>query len=378
MMLTDILERKIRDSVYIIAEIGQNHQGCLAVAKSMILRAKSIGCHCVKFQKSDLKAKFTHSALQRQYVSEHSWGSTYGQHKEYLEFSKEQYRELQSFSHDIGIDFTASAMDERSLAFLEELKVPFIKIGSGDANNFPLLIKASRLETPLIISTGMQNISTIDKIVEIMGQAGKDNFALMHCVSAYPVPPEASNVGLIPMFINRYPRIVIGYSGHELGIDITQAAILSGARIVERHFTLDKDQKGSDHCCSLDPQEFKSLVDRIERLKHIKVLQKNTYCAAEISNILGDKLELKEALKDITKKEIQECELPCQRKLGKTIVASRNLKKGHKLLMEDLAIKVSEPSGIPAEMYFHIIGMELIEELNEDDPVIAAVLSSVE
>lgn len=111
-MLLDIIERRKQNDVYLIAEIGQNHQGCLETAKKMILSAKRAGCNCVKFQKSNLKAKFTRTALDRRYISDHAWGQTYGEHKEYLEFSKEQYRQLQAYSNEIGIDFTASAMDE--------------------------------------------------------------------------------------------------------------------------------------------------------------------------------------------------------------------------------------------------------------------------
>lgn len=112
MILLDIITKKICNEVYIIAEIGQNHQGSLETAKLMILEAKKAGCHCVKFQKSDLNAKFTRSALNRSYISDHAWGVTYGEHKEFLEFSREEYHELQKYSNDIQIDFTASAMDE--------------------------------------------------------------------------------------------------------------------------------------------------------------------------------------------------------------------------------------------------------------------------
>lgn len=126
MLLTDIIRRKVENSVYFIAEIGQNHQGCLEMAKTMILEAKKAGCHCVKFQKSDLKAKFTRSALDRQYISENSWGKTYGEHKEYLEFSKEQYIELQAYSREINVDFTASAMDEVTICQLIKKKVNFL------------------------------------------------------------------------------------------------------------------------------------------------------------------------------------------------------------------------------------------------------------
>ncbi|XP_034116411.1 sialic acid synthase [Drosophila albomicans] len=376
MLLLDIITKNLSNEVYIIAEIGQNHQGSLETAKLMILEAKKAGCHCVKFQKSDLRAKFTRFALEREYVSDHAWGRTYGEHKEYLEFSKEQYRQLQAYSKEIKIDFTASAMDEKSLDFLAELKVPFIKIGSGDANNFPMLKKAAAMRIPLVISTGMQTVSTVDKIVEIMKQAGNNLFALMHCVSSYPTASSDCNLRMIPAFMTRFPGVTIGYSGHELGVSISKAAVLSGARIVERHFTLDKNQKGSDHRCSLEPIELLSLVEGINQFKANQTLCKPSYTSNEITQILDEENdELKVALAEITQKEILQSELACRRKLGKSIVGARNLLKGHKLQEVDLSIKVSEPNGITAEKYFDLIGMQLLCDVNEDEPITENVLA---
>ncbi|XP_017103198.2 sialic acid synthase [Drosophila bipectinata] len=370
MLLSDIISRKVENSVYIIAEIGQNHQGCLDMAKKMILEAKKAGCHCVKFQKSDLKEKFTRSALDREYISENSWGKTYGEHKEYLEFSKDQYKELQAYSRDINVDFTASAMDENSLDFLVDFKVPFIKIGSGDANNFLLLKKAAKLDIPLVISTGMQTMETVEKIVQTMEDAGKKDYALMHCVSAYPTLPEDCNLQLIRMFKRRLPNVTIGYSGHELGILLTQAAVLLGARIVERHFTLDKNQKGSDHRCSLEPNELRELIEKINHFE----LKNNSLSVGDVMQKLNGGQDLVKALRDVREKEILLCELPCRDKLGKSIVAARSLPKGHILEPSDMAIKVSQPNGETAEKYFDLIGKELIVNVGEDEPITGSML----
>ncbi|ALC46565.1 Sas [Drosophila busckii] len=369
MLLLDILSKDICNKVYIIAEIGQNHQGSVETAKQMILAAKNAGCHCVKFQKSDLQAKFTRSALNRRYISEHAWGSTYGEHKEYLEFSEQQYKELQDYSKEIQIDFTASAMDERSLDFLAALNVPFIKIGSGDANNFPLLMKAATLGIPLVISTGMQSLETVDRIVQIMEEAGHKQYALLHCVSSYPTEAKDCNLRLIPFLKKRYANVTIGYSGHELGISITKAAVLSGARIIERHFTLDKNQKGSDHRCSLEPSELAALVKDVEQLQRENILLKEVYTPSAIIDILGNTMEVEQALADVQQKLILSCELPCRHKLGKSIVAARKLEKGHQLQEADLLIKVSEPPGIFAERYYDIIGVKLTSSVDEDEPI---------
>ncbi|XP_017000429.3 sialic acid synthase [Drosophila takahashii] len=368
MLLTDILSRKVANAVYIIAEIGQNHQGCLETAKKMISEAKKAGCHCVKFQKSDLATKFTRSALDREYKSEHAWGKTYGEHKEYLEFSKDQYLELQAYSRQINVDFTASAMDEISLQFLVDLNVPFIKIGSGDANNFPLLKKAASLELPLVISTGMQTMETVERIVQTMAESGKQNYGLMHCVSSYPTAPKDCNLQLISMFKKRFPSVAIGYSGHELGVVISQAAVLLGARIVERHFTLDKSQKGSDHRCSLEPQELKALITGINHFE----LSAVALTPNEILQKLNGGQELEDALQHVEYKTILPCELPCRNKLGKSIVAARSLEKGHKLQIRDMAIKVSEPSGLTAEEYLDLMGQEIAQNIGEDEPIVGS------
>ncbi|XP_020816605.1 sialic acid synthase [Drosophila serrata] len=370
MLLNNILNGSKADAVYIIAEIGQNHQGSVATAKKMISEAKNAGCHCVKFQKSDLPAKFTRSALERKYVSDHAWGKTYGEHKEYLEFSKDQYLELQAYSYKLNVDFTASAMDESSLDFLLELKVPFIKIGSGDANNFPLLKKAAGLEVPLVVSTGMQTMATVERIVQIMEEAGKKNFALMHCVSSYPTLPKDCYLQTISLLMRRFPNVVIGYSGHELGISISQAAVLLGARIVERHFTLDKNQKGSDHRCSLEPEELRALASAIYNFK----LGKKPLCPSDIVRTLNGGNELEEALRAVHDKNILLCEVPCRNKLGKSIVTTRNLNKGHCLQMGDLAIKVSEPSGLTAEVFFEILGKKVTVSVCEDEPITGSML----
>lgn len=220
-----------RNKTYIIAEIGQNHQGDICIAKELIAEAKRCGADCVKFQKSCLPAKFTASALARPYNSPHSWGASYGAHKQHLEFSLEQYVELQRYAEHVGIAFTASAMDEVSLEQLYGLRVPFVKIGSGDGNNFQLIAKASRRSLPLIVSTGMQKELTVRRIVDILRASGKRDFCLLHCVSAYPTRPEHVNLRLLDVYRNWFPDVCLGYSGHEQGIWISVAAVLLGAKV---------------------------------------------------------------------------------------------------------------------------------------------------
>lgn len=227
------------ESVYIIAEIGQNHQGDIEIAKRMIAAAKVAGADCVKFQKSCLPEKFTKAALDRRYDGPNSWGCTYGAHKQHLEFSREQYELLQQFAHEQNITFTASAMDRQSLMDLVDLNVPMIKIGSGDANNVPLLREAAKLPQPLIISTGMQNQSMVDGIVDIMQSTRKTNYCLLHCVSSYPTAAEHVQLRRLCEYRKRFPNVCIGYSGHELGTAISTAAVALGAKVCDCAFAFD-------------------------------------------------------------------------------------------------------------------------------------------
>lgn len=219
------------EKIFIIAEVGQNHQGDIELAKRMIASAKENGADCVKFQKSCLCEKFTWSALNRPYNNPNSWGRTYGEHKKHLEFTIEQYKLLQAYANEVDILFTASAMDIISLRQLNDLNVPFIKIGSGDANNIPLIVEAAQMSVPLVISTGMQTEEIIGQIVKIMRENGKKNYCLMHCVSSYPTQPEDAYLRLLELYREWFPDVLLGYSGHEQGIVISAGAVLLGAKV---------------------------------------------------------------------------------------------------------------------------------------------------
>ncbi|KAL1123008.1 hypothetical protein AAG570_003332 [Ranatra chinensis] len=329
---------------FIIAEIGQNHQGDVQIAKELIRVAKECGADCIKFQKSCLTEKFTRGALDRDYAGEHSWGATYGQHKERLEFDKSQYLELQQYAADqVGIPLTASAMDPVSLDFLDSIGVPFIKIGSGDADNEILLRRAALTGKPLIISTGMSDMDTVDRIYATVSKRHK-KFAMLHCISAYPTPPQSANLRVIETYLRRFPDVQIGYSGHELGYAITLAAVALGAKVVERHITLDKRWKGSDHRCSLEPQEFSAMVKALR----------------DVEAALGTPVKC-----------VQPCELECRRKLGKSlVVAAQSIPGGRTIGQDDVNIKVSEPPGLPAARLRSIIGKaKTVRMLSYDEPI---------
>ncbi|KAJ8001020.1 hypothetical protein DPEC_G00186470 [Dallia pectoralis] len=333
---------------FIIAEIGQNHQGDIKIAKEMIKMAKDCGADCAKFQKSELEYKFNKRALERPYTSKHSWGKTYGEHKRHLEFSHEQYRELQKYAKEVGIFFTASGMDEMAMEFLHELNVPFFKVGSGDTNNFPYLEKTAKKGRPMVVSSGMQSMETMRRVYQTV-RKHNESFCILQCTSAYPLEPEDVNLRVIAEYQKEFPDIPIGYSGHESGIHISVAAVALGAKVIERHVTLDKSWKGSDHEASLKPSELTELV------KAIRLVERS----------LGTGV-----------KQMLPCEKPCHDKLGKSVVAKVMIPKSTVLTMEMLGVKVCEPKGVPPEDIFQLVGKAVTKDLEEDESITQTVVES--
>ncbi|CAL4070058.1 unnamed protein product [Meganyctiphanes norvegica] len=336
---------------FIIAEIGQNHQGNIDLAKQLIEKAKECGADCVKLQKSCLSSKFNNGALEQSYDSEHSWADTYGKHKEHLEFTKEQFKELQNYGKEIGMPVTASGMDIPSMEMLIELDAPFLKIGSGDINNLPLVRRAARSRKPLVVSTGMTDIAWVTKVYnEVMTanipppghSATPTQLVLMQCTSAYPTPPEHVHLRVLDTYAQVFPHAHIGYSGHEMGITITLAAVARGARVIERHITLNNTWKGNDHKCSLEPHDFRELV------RGIRIVEE----------ALGSPL-----------KAFQPSEEPCYNKLGKTVVATRTLPAGTVIKPEDIVAKVAVPKGLTATLLDSLVGKSLKTEVLQDHSI---------
>lgn len=238
-------------------------------------------------------------------------------------------------------------------------------------------------KTPLIVSTGMQSESTITKVVKMFQDAGTE-LALLHCVSSYPTAIDDTQLSRIPYYIHeQFPDIPIGYSGHETGLECSCLAVLMGAKVIERHFTLDKSQKGSDHIVSLDPQELKSLVEKI------RLIEKNVRLPIMYDDLLANVVGLNlfenpsgfiaRACGPVGRKSILPCELPCKLKLGKSLVYARDLQTGHRLSKVDINVKVSEPNGIPAEFFDDIIGREVMHDTCFDNPVMQSdIRESVE
>ncbi|NXU58814.1 SIAS synthase, partial [Turnix velox] len=304
------------------------------------------GADCAKFQKSELEYKFNKKALERPYHSKHSWGKTYGEHKRRLEFSHEQYVELKKYAEKIGIFFTASGMDEMAVEFLDQLDVPFFKVGSGDTNNFPYLEKTARKGRPMVISSGMQSMDTMQEVYKTV-KAINPNFCILQCTSAYPVQPEDVNLRVITAYQSAFPDIPIGYSGHETGIAISVAAVAMGAKIVERHVTLDKTWKGSDHQASLEPNELADLVRAIRT----------------VEKAMGSPV-----------KKLLLCEMACNEKLGISVVAKVRIPEGTVLTLDMLTVKVAEPKGFHPEDIYDLVGQKVKTTIEEDETITEQVL----
>jgi sialic acid synthase len=247
---------------YVIAEIGHNHQGDLQLCKAMFTAAKEAGADAVKLQKRDNKTLYTEAFYNSPYNSENAYGATYGLHREALEFNRTQYVILQDHAEKLGISFFATAFDIPSADFLADLEMPAIKIASGDLKNHALLEYVSDLDIPIILSTGggtMEDCIAADEI------CCPD--AILQCTSGYPARHEELNIGVVDTFQDIFPDAVIGFSDHSNGIAMAPIAYALGARIIEKHFTLDRTLKGTDQPFSLEPAGLRKMVRDLRRTR---------------------------------------------------------------------------------------------------------------
>ena len=233
---------------YIVAEIGINHNGEVGIAKKLIDAAVEAGCNAVKFQKRTVEVVYSPEELAR--PRESPFGGTNGDLKRGLEFSQEQFVEIDRFCHERGISWFASSWDEASVDFIARFDPPCYKIASASLTDDNLLRHHRALSRPMILSTGMSSLEQIDHAVEILG---KENLVLLHCTSTYPARLEELNLKVIPTLVERYD-VPVGYSGHEVGLYTSLAAVVLGACFLERHITLDRAMWGSDQAASVEPQ----------------------------------------------------------------------------------------------------------------------------
>jgi len=331
---------------YVIAEIGHNHQGSLDKARELFREAKLAGAHAVKLQKRDNRGLYTRAAYNKPYDNENSFGSTYGEHREFLEFGLQEYRQLQTFAAELGVDFFSTAFDLASADFLRDLDVPAYKIASGDLKSTPLLRHVASFGKPVVISTGGAVIDDVQRAYDTIMPINPQ-LAILQCTAGYPAAFEELDLRVISTFRERFPGAVIGFSSHDNGIAMPVAAYILGARIVEKHFTLNRASKGTDHAFSLEPVGLRKMVRDLER----------THKA------LGNGL-----------KKIYDSEKAPITKMGKSLVVARDVPSGHILGPGDIVMK-SPGGGIPPYELDKVLGRVTLRPLMEDDFLTFEVLS---
>jgi N-acetylneuraminate synthase/sialic acid synthase len=331
---------------YVIAEIGHNHQGSIAKARELFREAKLAGAHAVKLQKRDNRGLYTRAAYRKQYDNENSFGATYGEHREFLEFGLDAYTELQAYAAELGIDFFSTAFDFASADFLKGLDVPAYKIASGDLKSTPLLTHVARFGKPMIISTGGAVLDDVQRAYDTVMPINPQ-LAILQCTAGYPAAFEELDLRVITTYRERFPGAVIGFSSHDNGISMPVAAFMIGARIVEKHFTLNRAMKGTDHAFSLEPVGLRKMVRDLERT----------------AKAMGDGV-----------KKVYESERAPIIKMGKSLVIARDLPAGHVLTRQDVVLK-SPGGGIPPYELDSIIGRMTLKPLYEDDFLTLEVLS---
>jgi N-acetylneuraminate synthase len=243
--------------VYIIAEIGINHNGDLDVAKAMIKQAHDAGADCVKFQKRTPLLCVPED--QRSIERDTPWGRmTYLDYRYRVEFDEHGYRDIETFCAELGIDWTVSCWDEGAVEFMEQhFNVPFYKAASASLTDHALLKLMQSTGKPLMISTGM---STMEEIDEAVAELNIDTLLIAHATSAYPCATSELNLRMIPTLQQKFQSVPIGYSGHEVGLATTHAAVALGATFIERHVTLDRAMWGSDQAASVETGGLQRLV----------------------------------------------------------------------------------------------------------------------
>jgi N-acetylneuraminate synthase/sialic acid synthase len=317
---------------FVIAEIGHNHQGNIELCERMFQAAARAGATAVKLQKRENKSLYTDQFYNSPYLSENSFGGTYGQHREFLEFNKSEYAHLQKVATELGLIFFATAFDFASADFLLELNVPVIKVASGDLKSAPLISYLSKANIPLIISTGG---STIREIERALNDVNPAHVALLQCTAAYPAEPREMDLRVIQQFRRMFPETTIGLSSHDRGIAFPVVAFALGARIIEKHFTTDRSMKGTDHSFSLEPTGMEKMI----RDLHLTRLA------------LGDGF-----------KKVYEKENEPVRKMSKMLVYSQNLRSGELLSLAHFALK-SPNDGISPQFIGKFLGNKLSRDV---------------
>jgi sialic acid synthase len=328
-------------AAFVVAEIGHNHQGSLEKAMELFHAAKECGVDAVKLQKRDNRTLFTREYYEASYDSENSFGPTYGAHREALELGREEYAELRRYAQELGLVFFATAFDLPSADLLAELDLPAFKIASGDLGNTPLLRHVAAFGKPILLSTGGATMEDVQRAVDTVLPIN-EQVCVLQCTAAYPAEVEDLNLSVITTLRERFPELVIGLSDHQNGIAMAVVAYMLGARVIEKHFTLNHAWKGTDHAFSLMPEGMRRLVRDLHR----------------VPAALGDGV-----------KRPLDCEQPALVKMGKKLVAARDLDAGHVLSEADVVVKSPADGGLPPYELERLLGRPLRRPLRFEETI---------
>ena len=328
-------------AAYVIAEVGHNHQGDVEKAKALIHAAKECGADAVKLQKRDNRTLYTRALYEAPYDNEHSFGRTYGEHREALELTAADWLELREFSREEGLTLFGTVFDEPSADLLAELDLPAFKVASADLVNTPLLRHVAGLGKPVFLSTGGGTLEDVERAVETILPLNQQ-LCVMQCTAAYPCEVDELNLQVVHAYRERFPDLVVGLSDHQSGIAMALVGYMLGARVIEKHFTLNHAWKGSDHAFSLMPEGMRRLVRDLHRVPA--------------------------ALGDGVKRPLPSEERPLE-KMGKKLVAGRDLPAGHVVVTGDLVAKSPADGGLPPYVLDDLLGRALRRPLAEEQDV---------
>jgi sialic acid synthase SpsE len=324
------------DPVQIVAEIGQNHNGSVETAKKLIDACFDAGINFVKFQKRDIDTEFTKESYNKPYTSENSFAAIYGKHREFLELSHKEHAILKSYANNMGIVYFCTPCDVPSLKIMENIGCPFYKIASRDITNIPLLEAIGKLNKQVIISTGLATYEDIDIALKTLNLP-VEKVIILQCTSQYPCDISNTNLNVLETFRKRYNNI-IGFSDHTPGILAPIIAATKGAKVIEKHITLDKTMKGSDQKGSAEPHELVEIVNSVN----------------SIPTYLG-----------VYDKSFLECCLPAKNKLMKSLTTKENIKKGADITKDMLCLKCPG-TGIHWKKINTIINKKAKQDIPED------------
>jgi len=315
------------ETPFIIAEVGQNHQGDLDLAREYIRIFAFEGADAIKFQTRNNKYLFSKDAYEADYASENAFAKTYGEHREKLELKPEWLPILKEDCDKHGVKFMSTPFDEPSLKLLEQVDVDILKIASFDLGNLPFINRIASLGKPIVLSVGGGKVDQIKSSVEAMLNH-HDEVAILHCVSEYPCEYNRLGLDNIELLIKEFPNCTIGSSDHFNGILSGPAAYLRGARVFEKHVTLNRASKGTDHSFALEPSGFRNFVRDIKRIRHMM--------PPKGDDDLGNEFVFQ--------------------KLGKSLIANTDIQAGEKLTLDNLSGRIFNSQNIPVRESNQVLG----------------------